>query len=117
MNVICSSKYFWRSKLERDYPFLVKFTDTEDPKHVYVKYFTWVSEKIERVTDQFVEEVYGTIIKIDSKPIYDYYMKMYNFIRTNEDDDVYFSEKYNMHMEKIDHDLHIINLISLDKRV
>ena len=85
---ICDSKYFWREKLSRDYPFLIVFANKIDPKKLYVKRFSWISRQIETLTDRFIDDVYGIIIldKSTRKNFYRVFMKMYQILQDEEEE-------------------------------
>ena len=63
-NRVCNSDYFWRKKLEKDYPEeLLEFYETgspiANPRQVYINKFTFLSRQIEGFVEEFIEKMFN----------------------------------------------------------
>ena len=102
-NRICNSRDFWRRKLEKDYPEVLKSEDIENPKELYIQKFTYISRSLERLQEKIITRSFPYKF---SKYLTDEYRKdlyfslylIYEMVKNNKDED----DEYSYVVEQLD---------------
>ena len=87
-NRVCNSDDFWRRKLQRDYP--EKFLEgIKNPKEIYIKKFTYVSRRIEKllievIRESFPENFYKFLTTEYKDELYTRLYKIYEMMKNEE---------------------------------
>ena len=106
-NRICNSRDFWRRKLKKDYPEVLKAEGEiiENPKEIYIQKFTYISRSLERLQEKIIAKSFPHKF---SKYLTDEYRKdlyfslylIYEMIK-NEDEE-YEDDEYTYVVEQLD---------------
>ena len=104
-NRICNSNDFWRRKLEKDYPEVLKSKDViANPKELYIQKFTYVSGSLERLQEKIIAKSFPYKF---SKYLTDEYQKdlyfslylIYEMVKKNKDEE---DDEYTYVVEQLD---------------
>ena len=105
-NRVCNSNDFWRRKLEKDYPEVLKTTDKiiEYPREVYIYKFTYVSRSLEKLQEKIITKSFPYRFSRYLTDEYrkDLYMSLYliyEMVKNNQDDEI---DEYSYVVEQLD---------------
>jgi len=116
---ICNSKEFWIQKLEIDYPEellpIYQGKKIDNPKSIYIKRFTEISNEIEKIIPMFIEDVFGLVSKFLKeeyktelfKILFNTYLRLKELNEKNIED----IDEYNDERSDIILDLNDINIV------
>ena len=104
-NRICNSNDFWRRKLKKDYPEVLKTEGgiIENPKELYIQKFTYISKSLEKLQEKIIAKSFPYKF---SKYLTDQYRKdlyfslnlIYEMVKNNKNEE----DEYSYVVEQLD---------------